>query len=223
MGTRNLTMVINKGKTKVAQYGQWDGYPSGQGATILEFLKFLGTDKKVKETLLKESKENGRAREDVKEFLKLKNLSIKMFKERLESLSFFNKKEIDLINEDFNKSLVERPYLSRDTASEILWKIAEGNVDKLISNENFAGDSLFCEWAYVVDLDKNTFEVYKGFNNETIDETERFFHLQKEEEEEYKPVTLLKSYDLNNLPTLEEFLELEKEEEEEEEEEEEDK
>lgn len=214
MGTRNLTMVISKGETKVAQYGQWDGYPSVQGANILNFLTFLGTDKNSKGKILKENKENDWARNNVKEFLKLKNLSIETFKENLESLSFFKEKEIDLINENFNKSLEERSYLSRDTASEILWKIAEGNVDKLISNENFAGDSLFCEWAYVVDLDKNTFEVYKGFNNETIDETERFFHLQKEEEE-YKPVTILKSYDLNNLPTLEEFLELEKEEEEE--------
>jgi len=39
MGTRNLTMVISNGKTKVAQYGQWDGYPSGQGAAILNFFK----------------------------------------------------------------------------------------------------------------------------------------------------------------------------------------
>jgi hypothetical protein len=39
MGTRNLTMVISGGKTKIAQYGQWDGYPSGQGKTVLEFLR----------------------------------------------------------------------------------------------------------------------------------------------------------------------------------------
>ena len=36
MGTRNLTKVIDSnGVTKVAQYGQWDGYPSGQGVTAL--------------------------------------------------------------------------------------------------------------------------------------------------------------------------------------------
>ena len=40
MGTRNLTLVKDKeGKTKVAQYGQWDGYPEGQGSTILNFIK----------------------------------------------------------------------------------------------------------------------------------------------------------------------------------------
>jgi len=32
-------MVISEGKTKVAQYGQWDGYPEGQGVTALNFLR----------------------------------------------------------------------------------------------------------------------------------------------------------------------------------------
>jgi len=27
MGTRHLTMVIQNKEPKVAQYGQWDGYP----------------------------------------------------------------------------------------------------------------------------------------------------------------------------------------------------
>jgi hypothetical protein len=39
MGTRNLTCVFLNGEYKIAQYGQWDGYPSGQGATVLNFLK----------------------------------------------------------------------------------------------------------------------------------------------------------------------------------------
>lgn len=37
MGTRNLTMVMVDGVYKVAQYGQWDGYPSGQGITVFIF------------------------------------------------------------------------------------------------------------------------------------------------------------------------------------------
>lgn len=44
MGTRNLTMVISGGKPRIAQYGQWDGYPSGQGLTALNFLHGLNGD-----------------------------------------------------------------------------------------------------------------------------------------------------------------------------------
>ena len=38
MGTRNLTVVFMDGEYKVAQYGQWDGYPEGQGITCFNFL-----------------------------------------------------------------------------------------------------------------------------------------------------------------------------------------
>lgn len=40
MGTRHRQCVIDKeGNLKISQYGQWDGYPSGQGVEILEYLK----------------------------------------------------------------------------------------------------------------------------------------------------------------------------------------
>lgn len=40
MGTRHKQTVINKkGEVKINQYGQWDGYPSGQGKDILSYLR----------------------------------------------------------------------------------------------------------------------------------------------------------------------------------------
>lgn len=38
MGTRHLICVVNKNKYILANYGQWDGYQSGQGVDILKFL-----------------------------------------------------------------------------------------------------------------------------------------------------------------------------------------
>lgn len=34
----------------------------------------------------------------------------------------------------------------------------------VIDSASFLADSLFCEWAYIVNLDDQTLEVYKGFN-----------------------------------------------------------
>jgi hypothetical protein len=46
MGTRHHQKVINKwGELKVSQYGQWDGYPNGQGFDILNYLKQGNLDK----------------------------------------------------------------------------------------------------------------------------------------------------------------------------------
>ena len=38
MGTRHLICVVKDNEYKIAQYGQWDGYPEGQGLVVLRFL-----------------------------------------------------------------------------------------------------------------------------------------------------------------------------------------
>jgi len=39
MGTRHLICVVKGKEYIVAQYGQWDGYPTGQGIGVLNFFK----------------------------------------------------------------------------------------------------------------------------------------------------------------------------------------
>ncbi len=39
MGTRSLTRVIEDGKTIITLYRQYDGYPSGHGKELADFLK----------------------------------------------------------------------------------------------------------------------------------------------------------------------------------------
>lgn len=46
MGTRHRQAVITKeGEMKIQQYGQWDGYPDGQGKDILNYLRNGNLDK----------------------------------------------------------------------------------------------------------------------------------------------------------------------------------
>ena len=50
MATRHIQKVIDKnGKVKISQYGQWDGYPEGQGVKILNYLKTGDLEKYQKE------------------------------------------------------------------------------------------------------------------------------------------------------------------------------
>ena len=202
MGTRNLTMVIANGETKVAQYGQWDGYPEGQGAVALNFLI---------------------------------NNDLVEFKHKLNSVKFVNgakEKEIQnwlnsmgcengwMNGEQADEYKKRYPLLSRDNGADILQMIMDSTeeINWVNDSSEFAGDSLFCEWAYVIDLDKNTFEVYEGFNNKPLTIEDRFYYLTAEADKEnqrrkdygsdsmYYPVKMIKSYNLNDLPLEAEFI-----------------
>ena len=178
MGTRNLTIVHKNGEYKVAQYGQWDGYPEGLGTTLLNFLK---------------------------------NVNIDSFRNAIDNVSFYTKEEINEINKSIDEIRKDIPnyswqkdfsQLSRDTGGDILNRITFKGVNRVNNSIDFAANSLFCEWAYVIDLDTNKFEVYTGYNKEELSSDERFYFLEdkRDEESSYHPVKLFKSYDLNNLP-----------------------
>ena len=59
----------------------------------------------------------------------------------------------------------------------------------------------------MIDLDKETFEVYKGFNRAPLTQDDRFFPLQKlEDDTEFFPVRIMGLYRLDDLPDDETFL-----------------
>ena len=155
MGTRNLVAVVLDGEYKIAQYGQWDGYPEGQGVRALEFLRGEGNIDRLRSAL-------GRVR-----FLDMDGADAEMVKRFDAGLG-----------SDEEKSWFDR-FISRDLGAEILASVANA-ADEVIVLKNslpFAAESLFCEWAYVVDLDKGSFEVFRGFNNAPLAEGERFAFL----------------------------------------------
>lgn len=99
----------------------------------------------------------------------------------------------------------KHPEWSRDTGAGILPLIMEMDKLYLQNSIEFAGDGLFCEWAYVIDLDAEVFEVYSGFHKGPKPATGRFEKYDNPDSE-YRPVNLVKMYSLENLPTLEQFL-----------------
>jgi hypothetical protein len=198
MGTRGVTHVIAEKQTRIAKYCQWDNYPSGRGVELLEVLRkrLKPTKTKSFEDRLKEMKAK------VKSVIALTNKEVQnRWKECGADDSGWVSMEISA------KFKEKYAHLSRDMGGgEVLDLVVKGKVKDTNLDTEFVADSLFCEWAYVVDLDKKTFEVYQGFNEKPLTKKDRFFNLQKEGSE-YSPVKLVKKYKLSELPTKVVFLE----------------
>lgn len=97
---------------------------------------------------------------------------------------------------------------SRNLGGAILEKLLEYRNEAevvLVDSEKFAADSLFCEWAYIIDLDNNTLEVYRGFNEARLTSKDRFYNLHKVHQQFY-PIKILKTFSLDKLPDAEKFI-----------------
>lgn len=194
MGTRHLTAVAINGEYKIAQYGQWDGYPSGQGITILRFLSEPRNLDKLRTAFNKVRFLEPEGRD--KEFIESYNANAPKWTS-------------DPDNRTPEQKHWFSTYASRDIGGKILEVVANSNDDEVLLRNNigFAGDSLFCEYAYVVDFDAGTLEIYQGFNNTKITEG-RFVsgadYLEKSDG--YEPIKLIKTYPLCELPSEETFL-----------------
>lgn len=146
MGTRNLTSVIQSKKVKIAQYGQWDGYPEGQGLTVLDFLKKKGNIDKLKKKLkiVRFLKPNGRDKKFSEEYDKnAPEWSSEPDKRTPEQLKWF------------------KSYITRDLGADILNAIISSSDKEIVLRDEWAfrKDDLFCEWHYCIDLDKKTLTV----------------------------------------------------------------
>ena len=143
MGTRNLTIVKSKGKVKVAQYCQWDGYPTGQGETISNFLR----DKKNIEKLNTE----------------IQTVEFISHEEENKLWHGLGADDSGLVNMEVSDKFKEKyPELHRDTGAKVLSLIATGKAKKVANEIDFLKDKLFCEYAYEIELDKKTVAVYVG-------------------------------------------------------------
>ena len=70
-----------------------------------------------------------------------------------------------------------------------------------VTNNAFAADSVFCEYAYVVNLDAGMLEFYVGFNKNPA-AAGRFAALSKRDEAEYFGVELAMEIPLADLPAM---------------------
>ena len=146
MGTRNLTIVRSKRKDKVIQYGQWDGYPEGQGRTIADFLKEVDLPKFKKQV-------------DA-----LKVYTKQAIKKAYMDAGHDGGQWIEMsVSNRANKA---HPALCRDHGAGIMELIYNGTVKKVQLFSEWdgkeVGEGSWIEYYYIVDLDKKTVQMNGG-------------------------------------------------------------
>ena len=145
MGTRHLiTAFDEQGELKVAQYGQWDGYPSGQGITMLNILRFTTR-----------FDYEGKLVSDVANRL----VRCRWANDDELNAIYNSLPEINYLGTDDSKKFTTLyPNLSRDTGADILnvvaWSVGEV---LLVDNSDFAEDELMCEGIYSVNYQSQMF------------------------------------------------------------------
>lgn len=207
MGTRGAYGVIIGEKEKIG-YAQHDSYPDGRGIDNLRELRY--------------ALDQGDALRELARKARLVDDSRKPKPEDVMRLRVFTDLNVS------EQSTDDWYCLTRGTHGSIVTMLQCGYI---LDSSDFPLDSLFCEWAYIVDLDKDVFEVYKGFNKKrpkkghwkgrpTKKEELQMFkdhlywcHTHKRDPwmaektiAEFKAVDLLASWPLDALPSDEEFL-----------------
>jgi len=141
MGTRGAYGFRINGKDKIT-YNHYDSYPSYLGSSILGF---------IEETPI----------EDMKSIAEKITLIINQDAAPSEQDISRYKDFMDL---EVSKQSEKDWYC--------LLRKAQGNLNiyknpsflHMIDNHDFLLDSLFCEWAYIINLDEKALEIYTGFN-----------------------------------------------------------
>lgn len=179
---KHLIMVQQNNEIKIAQYGQWNGDPVGEGASLLMFCK-----KRLPELI--------------------KVLPKVTFLTDAEHNAFVK----DLHNKDYKALIYNHSFINSALSVNVFDSIIESNysIIKLYNDFAFGYDSLQCEWAYCINLDTNELEIYKGSNKNKLEPSERFYRstsIYTDEPQPYYGVRLIKTYDLDQLPDEETFV-----------------
>lgn len=93
---------------------------------------------------------------------------------------------------------------------DLLYGVLIGRIKSTVNSLDFANDLLFCEWAYVLDLDLGLLEVYKGVNTRQTEPYSRFYvsePVYSVSGKGYWPASLVSIWKLSDLPTDSAFIE----------------
>lgn len=144
MGTRGI-YGLRKNKKDKTSYNHYDSYPSCLGEQMFEYIKRHSIEEMNelydRLILVDENKKISELTEEERN--------------GLEILFSYDDKD-ELIDEDMYSLL-------RNFQGDLEKYDRNSTVNIMCDSKNFIKDSLFCEYGYIINLDTNTLEVFKGF------------------------------------------------------------
>lgn len=173
MGTRAMYGFYKDGKTK-GTYNHMDGYPSGLGENIAEFARTVPA-------------------EEMRQIFG----RIELVQERTPPTALQKKRMMK-----FDETLEDNDFEGSDVWYSVLRQYMgdlfpyRDGLPFMTDGADFIKDSLFCEWAYVINLDDEVLEVYKGFQEKS--DKNRYYD-PSVETEEYKNCRLVATYPFSEL------------------------
>ena len=143
MGTRGAVGFRLNGKDYIT-YNHWDSYPSGLGLAVIKDIKKIGL----------------KGMPDLPNYIG--NIEL------VKGNSTPTPEQIKNTEPWHNLTVSEQSYsdwycLIRDAQGTLL-PYMTGKLRYMVDSHDFLFDSLFCEYAYIINLDDLTLEFYRGFN-----------------------------------------------------------
>jgi len=173
MGTRGAYGFYKDGETKVT-YNHYDSYLEGLGEDVVEFVR--KTDIQKLNTIFDE--------------LIMVDEDGTPTKEQIQALEKWSDTRVS------TGELTEWYVLLRNAQGNLM-AFKEG-LRYMIDGKGFLNDSLFCEYAYIINLDENVLEIYEGFNQ---NENAQGRYRSKPDRSGYVAVRPLIEFPLDAIPS----------------------
>lgn len=179
MGTRGFVGFVVDGTEKIA-YNHCDSYPDGLGSDVLGWLR---------------KEHHGHIKRKAAE-LRVVDESSTPTADDIERLAPYANTRVGTQKTD------DWYVLLRETQGNPAAVLDAG---VMLDGGEFPRDSLFAEYGYLVNLDDQTFEAYRGFQRERHDKGRFADREPARESNGYYPVALVASWPLGSLPTDEQL------------------
>lgn len=173
MGTRGAYGFRINSIDKIA-YNHWDSYPECLGRNVLKYIDGTPIE------MMKEVARN----------IILVNHNSHPSPQLIEKYKQYA--DLNVSNHSYNDWYC----LLRKTQGDLFHY--NNDLKHMVDYHNFLYDSLFCEWAYIINLDQELFEAYRGFNKNPKAKG-RYAARKIRDNNGYRGVVLIKEIPLNDI------------------------